>query len=199
MLGSGGHQHICNAFWCLSVHPLFSVYGLLLTGFDTWMSVMLHAVVLFFVVFIMSQVHITTAMTITPLVTVVSSGTLSLSSVTVVPSLLGLPAMLGQCDVVLPSSLTLRCPGSVISLASVPQQHANYAMGSPQVGFFFRVEPLTVFFVCLVSVLVYAFYFQVLCWMPFSHLGAKPLGFFLFSSCWVSLAICSKMSSIVLH
>ena len=43
------------------------------------------------------------------------------------------------------------CSGGVLGHASVPQQqppslmphqtYANYAMGSPQVGFFFRVEP----------------------------------------------------------
>ena len=76
------------------------------------------------------------------------------SSVTMDPSLLGHPAVLGQCDVVLLPPLTLWCPGGVIGLASVPQQqllslmplqaYANYAMGSPQVGFFFRVEPPTI-------------------------------------------------------
>ena len=45
-----------------------------------WMSAMLHAVVPFFVVFIMSQASTIMAMTTTPLVTVVSSGTLSLHS-----------------------------------------------------------------------------------------------------------------------
>ena len=58
--------------------------------------------------------------------------------------------MLGQYDVVLPPPLTPRSFGSVLGQASVPQQqppssvplqaYANYAMGSPQVGFFFRVE-----------------------------------------------------------
>ena len=58
----------------------------------------------------------------------------------------------------------------VTGSVSVPQQqtpssvpllaYANYAMGSPQVGFFFRVEPPTVcIFICLVSVLVSTFYF----------------------------------------
>ena len=42
------------------------------------MSAMLHAVVTFFVVFIVSQASATMAMTYTPLVTVVCSGTLSL-------------------------------------------------------------------------------------------------------------------------
>ena len=93
----------------------------------------------------MSQVSTTMAMTTTPLVTVVSCGMSSLSSITMAPSLMGLPAILGQCDVVLPPLLTLRCPGGIIGLASVPQQqppssmplqaYANYAMGS-QVGFF---------------------------------------------------------------
>ena len=83
---------------------------------------------------------------------------------------------------------TARCPGGVLGHASVPQQTppslmplqacANYAMGSPQIGFFFRVEPSTILYIiCLVFVLVSAFYFQVLCWMPYSPLGAQPLGF----------------------
>ena len=58
------------------------------------------------------------------------------------------------------------------------QAYANYATGSPQVGFFFRVEPPTVLYItCLVSVLVTVFYFQVPCWMPYSPLGAQPVGF----------------------
>ena len=65
-----------------------------------------------------------------------------------------LPTALGQHDVVLPPLLTPRCFGGVLGLASMPQQqlpssmplqsYANYAMGSPQVGFFFRVEPPTI-------------------------------------------------------
>ena len=56
--------------------------------------------------------------------------------------------------------------------------YANYAMGSPQVGFFFRVEPPTVLYiVCLLSILVSAFYFQVPSWMPYSPMGAQLLGF----------------------
>ena len=117
--------------------------------------------------------HVSTmATTTTPLVTVVSSGLSSISSVTMAPSLMGLPATLGQCEVVLPPPLMPRCPGGVIGLASGPQQqppslmpflaYANYAMGSPQIGFLFRVEPPTILYIiCLVSVLLSAFYFQV--------------------------------------
>ena len=104
------------------------------------------------------------------------------------PSLMGLPATLGQCEVVLPPPLMLRRPGGVIGLASVPQQqppssmplltYANYAMGSPKVGFFFRVEPPNVLYIiCLVSILVSAFYFQVPSWMLYSPMEAQPLGF----------------------
>ena len=59
-----------------------------------------------------------------------------------------------------------------------PSAYANYAMGSPQVGFFFRVEPPNVLYIiCLVSILVSAFYFQVSSWMLYSPVGAQPLGF----------------------
>ena len=109
----------------------------------------------------------TTTPTTTPPVTVVSSG---LSSVTVTPSLTGFPVSLDQDGVVPPPPLMLRGSGGVISSVSVPQQqtpfsmpplaYANYAMGSPQVGFFFRVEPPTILhLICLVSVLVSSFYF----------------------------------------
>ena len=55
---------------------------------------------------------------------------------------------------------------------------ANYAMGSAQEGFFFRVEPPTVLYIiCLVSVLVSAVSFQVPCWMPYPPLGVQLLGF----------------------
>ena len=127
-------------------------------------------------------------MTTTPLVMVASSGLSSISSVTMAISLMGLPVTFGQHEVVLPPPLMPRCPGGVIGFASVPQQqppssvpllaYANYAIGSPEVGFFFRVEPPTIFYIiCLVSVLVSAFYFQVPSWMPYSLMGAQQLGF----------------------
>ena len=103
-------------------------------------------------------------------------------------SLIGLPATLGHSEVVLPPPLMLRGSGGVIGLASVLQQqpassmpllaYASYAMSSPQVGFFFRVEPPTILYIiCLVSILVSAFYFQVPSWMLYSPMGAQPLGF----------------------
>ena len=100
VLGSfGGHQYICQAFCCLSIHPFASQFitvmpvaphlcGLLLYWMECLlMSGMLHAVVPFFAVFIMSQASITMATT-TPhvTVTVVSSGTSCiLSTVTMAP------------------------------------------------------------------------------------------------------------------
>ena len=130
----------------------------------------------------------TTAITATPPVTVVSSGLSSISSVTMAPSLMGLPATLGQLEVVLLPPLMQSCPGGVIGLASVLQHlppslmpllaYANYAMGLPQVGFFFRFEPPTILFIiCLVSFLVSAFYFHVPSWLLYSPMGTQPLGF----------------------
>ena len=117
------------------------------------------------------------AMTTTPPVPVVSSGMSSLSLVTKAPSLMGLPPTLLQPDVVLPLPLTPRCSGGVLGHVSMPQQqppslmplqvYANYAMGSPQVGFFFRFElPTILYIICFVSALMSVFYFQVPCWMP---------------------------------
>ena len=74
---------------------------------------------------------------------------------------MGLPRILGQHDVVLLQTLTPRCSGGVLGHASVPQQpppshmplqaYANYVMGLPQVGVFFRVDPPTVLYItCLV-------------------------------------------------
>ena len=115
--------------------------------------------------------HISTmAMTTTPPVTVVSSGLSSVSSVTVAPSLMGLALTLEQHGVIQPPPLMLRGPGGVIGPASVPQHqppcsmpllaYANYAMGSPQLSVLFRFEPPTVLYIiCLVSILVSAFYF----------------------------------------
>ena len=110
---------------------------------------------------------LTTAPTTTPPVTVVSSGLSSVSSVTVAPSLTGFPVSHGMVP---PPPLIPRDSGGVLGSVSVPQQqtpssmlplaYANYAMGSPQVGFFFRVEPPTILYlICFVSVLVSAFYF----------------------------------------
>ena len=133
--------------------------------------------------------HIATlAMTTTPPVTVVSSVLSSVSSVSMAPSLMGLPVILEQHGVVQLPPLMLRGSGGVTGPASVPQQqlpssmsllaYANYAMGSLQVGFFFRVEPPTILYIiCLVSILVSAFYFQVPSWMLYSFMGAQPLGF----------------------
>ena len=111
--------------------------------------------------------HVSTmALTTTAPVTVVSSGLSSVLSVTVAPSLTGFPVSLDQHGMVPPPPLVPRGSGGVLGSISVQQQqtpslmpllaYANYAMGSPQVGFFFRVEPPTILYiVCLVS----AFYF----------------------------------------
>ena len=128
------------------------------------------------------------AMITTQPVMVVSSGLSSISSVTMAPSLMGLPATLGWHEVVLPPPLMPRGSGGVIGLACVPQQqppslmpllaYTNYAMGSPQVGFFFRVEPPTILYIiCLLSILVSAFYFQVPSWMLYSPMVVQQLGF----------------------
>ena len=118
-------------------------------------------------------------MTTIPLVMMVSSGLSFISSVTMAPSLTGLPATLGQCEVVLLPHLMLRCPGGVICLTFMPQQqppflmpllaYANYAMGSPQVGFFPRVElPTVLYIICLVPFwcLLSTFRCQVACHIP---------------------------------
>ena len=69
----------------------------------------------------------------------------------VIAFLTGFPVSLDQHCMVPPPPLMLRDSGGVLGSVSVPQQqppssmpplaYANYAMGSPQVGFFFRVEP----------------------------------------------------------
>ena len=116
----------------------------------------------------------TTALTTTPLGTVVSSG---LSSVTVAPSLTRFPVSLDQHGVVPPPPLMLRGSGGVLGSVSVPQQqtpssmpplaYVNYAMGSPQVGFFFRVEPPTILYLiyvwCPFWCLLFTFRCQVGC------------------------------------
>ena len=122
--------------------------------------------------------HISTnALTTNPPVTVVSSGLSSVSSVTVAPSLTGFPVSLDQDGVVPPPPLMLRGSGGVIGSVSVPQQQtpssmpplpsANYAMCSPQVGFFFRVEPPTILYLiyvwCLYWCLLFTFRCQVGC------------------------------------
>ena len=100
---------------------------------------------------------LTMAPTTTPPVTVVPSG---LSSVTVAPSLTGFPVSMDQHEVVPPPPLMPRSSGGVLGSVSVPQQqtpssmpplaYANYAMGSPQVGFLFRVEPTTILYLIYV-------------------------------------------------
>ena len=109
---------------------------------------------------IMSHISTTAPTTTPPPVTVVSSGLLSVPSVTVAPSLTGFPVSLDQHGVVPPPPLIPRGSGGVLGSVSVPQQqtpssmpplaYANYAMGSPQVGFFFRVEPPTILYLLYV-------------------------------------------------
>ena len=116
----------------------------------------------------MSHSSTNMAMTTTPPVMVVSSGLSPVSSVTVAPSLTRFLVSLDLCGVVQPPPLMPRGSGGVIGSVSVPQQqtlslmpllaYANYAVGSPQVCF--RVEPPTILYIiCLMSVLVSAFYF----------------------------------------
>ena len=112
----------------------------------------------------------TTALTTTPPVTVVSSG---LSSVTVAPSLTGFPVSLEQHGVVPPPPLMPRSSGGVLGSVSVSQQqppslmsplaYANYAMGSPQVGFFFRVEHPTILYLIYVWCLFWCLLFTFRC------------------------------------
>ena len=106
------------------------------------------------------------ALTTTLPVTVVSSG---LSSVTVAPSLTGFPVSLDQHGVVPPPPLMPRGSGGVLGSVSVPQQetpssmpplvYANYAMGSPQVGIFFRVELPTILYLIYVLCLFWCLLF----------------------------------------
>ena len=124
-----------------------SVGGLGVSALEMFICSFLY---IFFVVHYVSHVS-TTAPTTTPPVTVVSSGMSSVSSMTVAPSLTGFPVSFDQHGMVPPPPLMPRGSGGVLGSVSVPQQqptssmpplaYANYAMGSPQVGFFFRVEP----------------------------------------------------------
>ena len=157
MLQVGGVPHLLGV-WGASAHGL-SICFLVHSSCMFLLFIMLH--------------FSTTGMTATPPVMVVSSGISSVSSVTVAPSLMGLPATFGQCEVVQPPPLMLRGSGGVLALpvchsSNLPSLmpllvHANYAMGSPHVGFFFRVEPPTILY--------------IICWCPFwcllSLSGAK--------------------------
>ena len=108
--------------------------------------------------------------------------------VTMAPFLMRLPVTSGQHDMVLPPLRSLRKSGGVVGLANVPQQQ-------PQSQMPLRVMPIMSwvihkyislsdvslppfwFFIDLMSVLVYAFCFQVPHWMLYSSIGAQPLEF----------------------
>ena len=134
----------------------------------------------------------TTAPTTTPPVTVVSSGLSSVSSVTVAPSLRGFPVSHGMVP---PPPLMPRGSGGVLGSISVLQQqppssmlplaYANFAMGSPQVGFFFRVEPPTIVYLiyvwCLFWHLLFTFRCQIGCCI---HLGGSTVGVCTFATLW---------------
>ena len=105
-------------------------------------------------VFIMSQVSTTMAMTTTPPVTAVCSGMSSLLSVVTWP-----PPLWGfQQHQVSMMWFCCHClhQGTLEVLLALPQEqplskmplqaNANYAMGPPEVGFSFRVEPPTILY-----------------------------------------------------
>ena len=93
----------------------------------------------------------------TPPVTVEPSGLSPVSSVTMAPALMGLSVTLDQCGVVQLPPLMPRGSGCLIGPASMPQQqppslmpllaYANYAISAPQVGFIFKVEPPTIWYI----------------------------------------------------
>ena len=138
----------------------------------------------------MSNVSITAPTTTTP-ITVVSS----MSSVTVAPSLTGFPVSLDQHGMVPLPPLMLRGSGGVLGSVSVPQQqtpssmlplaYANYANGSPQVGFFFRVEPPTILYLiyvwCPFCCLLFTFRCRVGCHI---HLWGLNLWFCTLATLW---------------
>ena len=136
----------------------------------------------------------TMAMTTTSPVTVVSSGLSSVSSVTVAPSLMGIPVLLDQGGVAQLPPLMPRGSGGVIGPASVAQQqppssmpllaYDNYAMGAPQVGFFLRVDPPTIF--------VY-FIFGVCSGVCFSLLGAEVDAVFTYEGQPLGSAPCNPL------
>ena len=100
---------------------------------------------------------------------------------------MGLPVTLDQHGVVQTPPLVLRGSGGVIGLASVPQQqppslmpllaYANYAMGSPQVVFFFRVEPPTICIFYVGVCFVVCFLLLGTQWDAVFTYGSQPLGF----------------------
>ena len=126
-------------------------------------------------VLIMSQPSAAMAMTTTPPVTMVCSSTSSfLSNVIMAPFVKGfLTTTSSQYDVVLLLPLTPKNSGGVVGLATVLQQqpqsqmplqaYANCAMGPPQVGFSFRVEPLTVLIFIYVWCLFWCMLFTFRC------------------------------------
>ena len=160
-----GYQYVMWAFSLLlrglGVFPISWGWGI--SNWDVHMLILVH--------FCSALCLLsTTARTTTPLVTVVSSGLSSVSSVTVAPSHTGFAVSLDQHGVVPPPPLMPKGSGGVLGSVPVPQQqtpssmpllaYANHAMGSPQVGFFFRAEPPTILYIiCLVSILVSAFSF----------------------------------------
>ena len=94
----------------------------------------------------------------------------------------------GQHDVALSPQLILReTMRASIFLATVlpkqqPQSHmpskayANFALGPPQVNFLFQTRT-SHDFLMLLSVMVFAFCFQVPMWLLWTPMGIQPLGF----------------------
>ena len=119
-----------------------------------------------------SQVMVTTT-TSTPPVAVVCSGTLFITmTVALVPTSGGLTT-LGQYSVVLPPKMILGgdTMRGLSGLTTLPQQqpwsqltsqaYTYYCMGTPQMSFYFRIQPPTNFFYyMLVYIMVFAFFFQ---------------------------------------
>ena len=106
-------------------------------------------------------------------------------TVTIAPTIIGLPETSGQHDVALPPLLMPGDTEGVVGLTIVPQQqlwsqippqaYVRYAMSPPQVSSSFRVEHPNNCLYMLMSDLLYAFCFEVQCWMSYSPMGAQPL------------------------
>ena len=68
------------------------------------------------------------------------------------------------------------CAAAATSISDASSGLCHLCHGS-STGRFLFLSWASHHFICLVSFLVYAFCFQVLCWMPYSPLGSLPLGF----------------------
>ena len=177
--GSGGISTSVMGFWCLSVHPLDVHYASACTflvvhyvsslychGYDYYSSS--DSGFFWYVISIISD-----------------HGCFFVGLPTILGSTWCGSAATPDTKMLWRCSWPCLCITAALSIFDASSGLCQLCHGFSAGSFFLRVEPPTILYIiCLVSVLVSAFYFQVPCWMPYSPLGGSTIGVCIIATPW---------------